>query len=156
MIPGELFKLSLDDSGQNHLVLGTDRFGILVGRAGKGFQISPQIPHFDYFVDQTFSGAVKGAGVVIIRLHHFVHLIDGGLEILAGLLADGGILLPAPQSARGGWLSLSSFSTHGRPSSVPLSFSSVGISDIDKTIRLMRQPPSVNPFFNSSANFGGR
>jgi len=72
--------LSLDDAGQHHLVLGADRFGVLIGGSGKGLQISSNLSHFSDLVHQTVLRAINRSGVIIVFLDQFVHFLDDRLE----------------------------------------------------------------------------
>jgi len=45
--------LSLNDPGQDHMMLGADRFGVLIGCPGKGHKVFPQITQRHNFIYQT-------------------------------------------------------------------------------------------------------
>ena len=63
-----------------------DALGILIAGVGEGLDVGTNVVHVDDLVGQARLGAELRAGLLGIVLDQRVHLVDGGLQILAGLL----------------------------------------------------------------------
>jgi hypothetical protein len=77
--------LTFDDTGQHHLMLGTDGFGVLISRAGKSHHVPADFGHFSNFIHQTMLSAINRSGVIVIFLDQFVHVFDHRLKRSAGI-----------------------------------------------------------------------
>ena len=78
-------RLTFDNARQHHLMLGANGFGILIGRAGKGDQILPDIGHLCDFVHQAMPGTIRRSGIIIVFLNQFIHIFDDWLKGPAGI-----------------------------------------------------------------------
>ena len=63
-----------------------DALGVLIAGVGEGLDVGTDVVHVDDLVGQACLGAELRAGLLGVVLDQRVHLVDGGLQILAGLL----------------------------------------------------------------------
>ena len=68
------------------MVLGTDGFGILVGRPCKGLEIISQRIHLDHLIHKSLLGAIGRSGIVMVFLGQGVHFFNDGFQRTAGIL----------------------------------------------------------------------